>query len=120
MFKVGKHQNVYSRFLNLFTNKKILLGLLAAAIVAILIPTISFATEVMDAEGETLPEKVENAINEIIGEPSATPAAANADMSNYLCFTPEGSSATFKFGPDYSPPGKIINKVEYSVNEGSS
>ena len=100
MFNKGKHQNVNFVILNLFTNKKILLGLLAAAIVAILIPTISFAAEVMDAEGESLPEKVENAITEIIAEaPVAAPAAPAEGMENYLCFTPEGASATFQFGP---------------------
>lgn len=120
MFNKGKHQSTKSIALNLLTNKKILLGLLAAAIVAILIPTISFATEVMDAEGDTLPEKVENAITEIIAEaPAPTPAAPAEGMENYLCFTPEGASATFRFGPAFEPwEGMHIATVYYSEDVG--
>ena len=121
MFNKGKHQSTKSIALNLLTNKKILLGLLAVAIVAILIPTISFATEVMDAEGETLPEKVENAINEIIAEDTvAAPSAPAEGMENYLCFEPAepGATVTFKFEKSFSP--KDINTVYYSDNAGTS
>lgn len=71
---------------NFFSRKKILFMVLTLAICAILIPGLSFAAEVMDSQGETLPEMAGNAISKIFAEP-ANETPANS-MENYLCFTP--------------------------------
>lgn len=88
--------------------KHVIFSFVVALFLAIIsVPIFAFAQSAFNSGADSTQAKS--------GEPAAAPSA---DMSNYLCFTPAGNSATFQFYNAGS--SKTINTVYYSDNVGAT